>query len=125
MDTAPPTAPIAPPPPGTPAWPPRMIAVPMLVSGICNVLTGGGICGSSVLSFFAAPCAIFGIPCLILGIFELITYANGASFDRRAYLDRAKLLGILAICSVLFGNVPSLVCGIVVLTQLPAARTQA
>jgi hypothetical protein len=54
-----------------------------------------------------------------------VTYGNGASFDRRAYLDRAKLLGILAICSVLFGNVPSLVCGIVILTQLPGARAQA
>lgn len=118
MDTAPPTAPIAPPPAGTPAWPPTMIAVPMLVSGICNVLTALG-WGSTC--FFA----FIGLPCLALGIVELVTYGNGASLDRRAYLDRAKLLGILAICSVLFWNVPSLVCGIVILTQLPGARTRA
>lgn len=123
MDTAPPPA--APQPAAHAAWPPTMIGVPMLVSGICNVLTGLGICGSTLLSLIGAPCAVLGVPCLALGIVELVTYANARTYDRRAYLDRAKVLAILAICAIVFGNIPSLVCGIVILTQLPDARNAA
>ncbi|MFO0963612.1 MAG: DUF4339 domain-containing protein [Phycisphaerales bacterium] len=97
--------------------PPATVSIPMLVSGIFNLL--------AALAYFATCIgAIVGIPLLLLAIFEFVTYSQGRTMDPQRYLARAKTLGILEICTILTGNVASLVCGIVILTQLGEARAQ-
>jgi hypothetical protein len=97
--------------------PPATIAIPILISGIFNLL--------AALTYFATCIgAILGIPLLLLAIFEFVTYSQGRSMDPQRYLSRAKTLGILEICTILVVNPGSMICGIVILTQLGEARAQ-
>jgi hypothetical protein len=96
-------------------WPPDMIAIPQLISGIFNIVAAVG---------WAFTCfgIILSIPLMILGIYELIAYSRARTADPAKYLDGAKTYAVLDICTILTGNLASMVCGIVMLTQLPAAR---
>lgn len=113
--TAPPTGP-TPSSAAVPAnWPPDMIAIPQLISGIFNIVAAVG---------WAFTCfgIILSIPLLILGVYELIAYSRARTADPAKYLDSAKTYAVLDICTILTGNLASMVCGILMLTQIPAAR---
>jgi hypothetical protein len=96
-------------------WPPDMIAIPQLVSGIFNIVAAVG---------WAFTCfgIILSIPLTILGVYELIAYSRARTTDPAQYLDSAKTYAVLDICTILTGNLASMVCGILMLTQIPAAR---
>ena len=96
-------------------WPPDMIAIPQLVSGIFNIVAAVG---------WAFTCfgIILSIPLTILGVYELIAYSRARTADPVKYLDSAKTYAVLDICTILTGNLASMVCGILMLTQIPAAR---
>lgn len=115
--SAPPTSPQA--PSAMPAdWPPQALAVSQLVSGIFNLIVAAG----WVFTCFGI---ILSIPLAFLGVYELIAYSKARTTDPRTYLESTKTKAILDICSILAGNVGSAVCGIVMLTQIPAARERA
>ena len=114
----PPTAPTTPQSTSMPMsgeWPPSPIAISQLVSGIFNLITATG----WLLTCFGV---ILSVPLTILGIYELIAYSRARTTPPQQYLESSKTKAILDICSVLAGNLGSMVCGIVILTQLPAAR---
>ena len=96
-------------------WPPAPIAISQLVSGIFHLITATG----WLLTCFGV---ILSIPLTILGVYELIAYSRARTTPPQQYLESTKTKAILDICSVLTGNLGSMVCGIVILTQLPAAR---
>ena len=96
-------------------WPPAPIAISQLVSGIFHLITATG----WLLTCFGV---VLSIPLTILGIYELIAYSRARATPPQQYLESTKTKAILDICSVLTGNLGSMVCGIVILTQLPAAR---
>ncbi|MCX5639674.1 MAG: hypothetical protein NT059_02525 [Planctomycetota bacterium] len=112
--TGPSTAPIAQMPMNG-DWPPTAIAIPQLVSGIFHLLAAAG----WLITCFGV---ILSIPLAILGIYELISYSRARTTPPEQYLDSTKTKAVLDICSVLAGNIGSMVCGIVMLTQIPAAR---
>ena len=114
----PPTAPTTPQSTSMPMsgeWPPSPIAISQLVSGIFHLITATG----WLLTCFGV---ILSVPLTILGIYELIAYSRARTTPPQQYLESSKTKAILDICSVLAGNLGSMVCGIVILTQLPAAR---
>lgn len=114
----PPTAPTTPQSTSMPMsgeWPPSPIAISQLVSGIFHLITATG----WLLTCFGV---ILSVPLTILGIYELIAYSRARATPPQQYLESTKTKAILDICSVLTGNLGSMVCGIVILTQLPAAR---
>ena len=112
--TAPPTGPSAYGPMNG-EWPPTAITISQLVSGIFHLIAAAG-------WLFACAGVILSIPLAILGIYELIAYSRARATPPQQYLESTKTKAILDICSVLTGNLASMVCGIVILTQLPAAR---
>ena len=95
-------------------WPPTAISISQLVSGIFHLIAAGWL----LTCFFS----IVSIPLIILGIYELIAYSRARTTPPQKYLESTKTKAILDICSVLAGNFGSAVCGIVMLTQLPAAQ---
>lgn len=97
--------------------PPAGITIPILVSGILNLLFTLGWLSTCFLAFI-------GIPLLLLAIFEFVTYSQASTMEPERLLGRAKVLGILGICTIVLGNIGSMVCGIVILTQLAEARAQ-
>jgi len=96
-------------------WPPDMIAIPQLISGIFNIVAAVG---------WAFTCfgIILSIPLMILGVYELIAYSRARTADPAKYLEMSKTYAVLDICTILTLNFASPVCGIVILTQIPAAR---
>lgn len=115
----PPTQPV-PPAMAPGSWPPAAIAIPQLISGIFNVLTAVSV------TVFTFGCATpIGIALLILGIKELIAYSNARVSPPLQYLERTRTYAIFDIVALLAGNFGSLVCGIIMLTQLDDARRRA
>ena len=112
--TAPPTGPSAYVPMNG-EGPPAAITISQLVSGIFHLI-------AAAWWLFACAGVILSIPLAILGIYELIAYSRARTTPPQQYLESTKTKAILDICSVLAGNIGSMVCGIVILTQLPAAR---
>ncbi len=62
---------------------------------------------------------LIGIPLLVLGIFEFIQFsklADPATHQRS--IGSTRMIGVFEICTILVGNLGSLVCGIIVLVNL-------
>jgi hypothetical protein len=114
---APPTHP-EPPAAPTGSWPPDMVAIPQLIAGIFNLL-------AAVSWIFTCFGVVLAIPLAILGIKELIAYSNARTTPPLQYLERSRTYAIFDIVSLLTLNLGSAVCGIIILTQLDAARQRA
>ena len=88
------------------------IKIPMLISGIFHCLIA--------MSWFST-CFLFfiGIPLLVLGIFEIMMSGklNAPAHEQNALRERCKTYAILDICSILLFNLPSMVCGIIQLSN--------
>ncbi|QKK09509.1 MAG: hypothetical protein HND58_15950 [Planctomycetota bacterium] len=88
------------------------VRIPMLISGIFNIL---------VALWWGSTCFLFflGIPLLVLGIFEFIQFSKLADpANHQKSIGSTRLIGIFEICTILVGNLGSLVCGIIVLVNL-------
>ncbi len=97
----------------------QLIGILMLISGITNILIGGGLVLGLALSLVLICCAPVGLLPLALGIFELIYAIRllGTGTERQPY-QRIQIIAILEIASILAGNFISLVIGIVNLVFL-------
>ena len=92
------------------------ISAMTLISGILNilwalVLTAGMVLGTFGIALLCAPVTI--LP-LVLGIFEIIYAARLLSNPPRP-TQPSQVIAMLEICCILFGNVISLVIGILAL----------
>lgn len=114
--TAPPIAPQAPAAPAD--WPPTAIAVAQLVSGIFNLIAAA----TWLLTCFGV---VLTVPLAILGVHELLAYSRARTTPPAAYLDSTGRMAILDLCTLITGNLGSVICGIVILTQVPEARRRA
>ena len=124
--TDPNTPPNMPAPPST--VPPNdadltMVKVPLLVSGILNALGAASMIVTGIILIVAiVGCFIlpFAAAVGVLAFFEIKTFLD---LNQRGYdlsmRGKIQLLAILEICTIVFGNVPSMVCGILVIVTLP------
>lgn len=94
---------------------PGIIRIPMLISGIFSCLAALAWL-SGCITFFVA------IPLGVLAVFEFMTFAKLSSPQWRQSIGTAKTIQILEICSILLGNVASMICGIIGLVNGGAAQ---
>jgi hypothetical protein len=89
------------------------LTVPILIAGIFHLLWG--------VPLMHVPCVgwIVGIPMIILGIFELRLFVNSSRLPPAQLIKSARTLAIFEILCIIGFNLPSLVCGIIVLSNLP------
>lgn len=104
--------------PGYPTKPGTVtaIAVMTLVNGILNILWALGLTVTVVLGTLGIGllCAPLTILPLVLGIFEII-YGVRLLANPPEPMQPSQVIAILEICCILFGNVISLVVGILAL----------
>lgn len=103
---------------------PMGVAIPMLVSGIVNLVYAA----SAVVSLLIFGVATFGIGCaclvipvpaIILGIFELKMYSKLSGPGPYAqHKPNAHTLAIIQVITIIFGNVVSCVCGVISLVNM-------
>lgn len=118
-----PPPPSAPPPPsGSDVPGASLIKIAQLISGIFNAISAFwiaitgiiliiAIVGCVILPFAAAPAA--------LAYFEIKNFlALNDDNKPNPTKKHLNLIAILEICTIIFGNVAGLVCGIITLTQL-------
>ncbi len=103
---------------------PMGVAVPMLVSGIMNLVYAAGATFSALVFGVATfgigcVCLVVPVPAIILGIYELKMFntLNGPGPYAR-HKSSAHTIAIIQILTILFGNVTSCVCGIVALVNM-------
>lgn len=88
--------------------------LPMMISGVFNILFAIG----WLWAFF-----LFGPISLGLAILAIVEFKTASDLAKITDADRlrwrTKLIGVLEICTGAIGNLPSLICGIIVLTSLP------
>lgn len=92
------------------------IAALTLVSGISNILgalivTATIVLGSFGVGLLCAPATLLPI---VLGVFEII-YAAKLLANPPKPTDPSEVLAILEICAILYGNIFSLIAGILAL----------
>ena len=83
------------------------VKVCVLISGICNLLSG--------LFWISTLCGVFiGVPQVILGVFEMVYMAQADGMRLQDARSQAQVLAVFQIISGMF-NLVSLVCGILIL----------
>lgn len=106
------------------------IRIGLLVSAVFNFLFAAGYLVAS-LAFILSIVGIVFLPCvgalaialITLGVAELKTRdALAAAPDPAALAHRLQTLAILEVCTILLSNLASVVCGIIILTKLPALQ---
>lgn len=91
------------------------VTVPVLISGIANVLSVLGVLGFSVV----IPCCLIALPPLvILAVFEFVYFNSAASLPPFEAAQKARTLGV---CEIVAGaltfNIVVLVCGVIALVN--------
>jgi len=110
-DAVPPITPPADPPPAGGADP-TPIRVAVLVSAIFNLL-------SAIAWAFTCFGLVLSVPLVVLAVFEILLFSRlGGSGPYAPLRGRVRLIGVLEICTILAGNLVSLICGIIVLAFL-------
>jgi len=95
----------------------QAIEIILLVSGILNIVTGlSVVCGAlvSVIGVLCLP--VVALP-LILGVFEVV-YASKLLSGKMVSAQNLKTIAIFELLTIVYGNVPSLVAGILNLVFL-------
>lgn len=115
MSQVPPAAPTGARPGGTMQPDATPVRVALIVSAIFNILT-------AVSWAFTCFGLVLSVPLVILAVFEFMLFGKLGTPPYGPHRDRAKVLGILEICTILTGNLPSMVCGIIVLVFLEKLR---
>jgi hypothetical protein len=98
------------PPPSPSVGPPGIITIPLLVSGIGNMV--GAV-------FWLCTCFLFFLaaPLIILGVFEFLNYSKINNRQVFASQSSIRTLAILEIVAGLI-NLIALVCGIIILVNI-------
>ena len=103
---------------------PNGVAIPMLVSGIVNLVYAASAVVSA-LAFGVATlgigcaCLVIPVPAIILGVFELKMYNKLSGPGPYAqHKSSAHTIAIIQVLTILFGNVVSCVCGIIALVNM-------
>ena len=102
----------------------QAISIIMLVNGILNVLAGITITGAAVASIVGLLCMPIAVLPLVLGIFEIV-YASRMLSGKTVESNTIKTLAIFEIANILYGNVLSVVAGILNLVFLDDPETKA
>ncbi len=89
----------------------QAIAIMTLISGILNILWGLGAVAGLLWTVVCWPIGAYPI---VLGIMEIVYAAKLMSSAPEA-IQPARHIAIMQICDIVFGNVPSLVVGILAL----------
>ncbi len=89
----------------------QAIAIMTLVSGIVNLFWGLAAVGGLLWTVFCWP---FGAFPLVLGVLEIV-YATKLLSSGQMPVQPAKTVAIMEICNILYGNVFSLIVGIIAL----------
>ena len=102
----------------------QIIGIFMIVSGALNIIAGAGIAVGIVLGTFFL--GLICLPILVIpigvGVFEIVT---GANVVNARPTKNVQLIAGLEIASILWGNVLSLVAGILVLVFYNDPETKA
>jgi hypothetical protein len=95
----------------------QAIAIIMLVNGILNVLAGLSITGAAIVSVIGLFCLPVAVLPLVLGVFEVV-YASRMLSGKVVAANTIKTLAIFEIANIVYGNVLSVVAGILNLVFL-------
>ena len=95
----------------------QAIAIIMLVNGILNVLAGLSITGAAIVSIVGLLCLPVAVLPLVLGVFEIV-YASKMLSGKLVAVNTIKTLAIFEIANIIYGNVLSVVAGILNLVFL-------
>jgi hypothetical protein len=112
---------------GMESWPPSNLQVVLLIGAISNLLwgvkwlVGLGFAGFGSFGISCCCCPIAALP-LVVGVMQCMDYSAARRMGAARYLDRTQVWGIVNIASILFLNVPALVCGILQCAWLGDAR---
>ena len=101
----------------------QAISIIMLVNGILNVLAGLSITGAAILSIVGLLCLPVVVLPLVLGVFEIV-YASKMLSGNVVPAKTIKTLAIFEIANIVYGNVLSLVAGILNLVFLDDPQVQ-
>jgi hypothetical protein len=89
----------------------------LLVSGILNILAGFSAVCASIVSIIGVLCLpVVALP-LALGVFEVL-YASKLMSGKVVTASEMKTIAIFEIITIVYGNVPTLVAGILNLVFL-------
>ena len=98
------------------------VRIPLLISGIFNAVSAAGLLIVGLIFLLAiVGCFIlpFGIAYGVMAYFEIKTFVElGNPADHGRLRGRVQALEIIEVVLGVFGNLPSLVCGIIVLVNL-------
>lgn len=110
MTDQPPVPPVA--APAMPTGPDfNMIKIPLLISAIFNCLVALGWVSTCFLFFLA-------IPLVVLAVFEFMLFSKFTNPSTVPPRSKVQMFAILECCTIVLGNVPSLICGILILVNL-------
>ncbi len=101
--------------PGPIAPDPTTVRIAILVSAIFNILT-------AVSWAFTCIGIVLSVPLVVLAVFEIMHFNALAQPPYGPKRARTQLLGILEVCTILAGNLPSLICGVIGLAMLDKVR---
>lgn len=90
----------------------NVIAIIMIVSGAINILWGIGVSLTLIITILGILCIPLGLIPIGIGVYEII---QGVNILNDKPVKNITLVGILEIASILWGNVLTLVGGILVL----------
>ncbi|UYV13008.1 MAG: hypothetical protein NCW75_01675 [Phycisphaera sp.] len=103
---------------------PNGVAIPMLISGIVNLMYAAS-AAVSALVFGAATfgigcaCLVIPVPAIILGIYEIKMFNKLQGPPPYAqHRSAAHTIAIIQVITIIFGNVASFVCGIIALVNM-------
>lgn len=102
----------------------QAIEIILLVSGILNIIGGLSASFAFLVSIVGIICVPITLLPLILGVFEVL-YASKLMSGKPLPAQNIKTIAILEIATILYGNVPGLVAGILNLVFLDDAPVKA
>jgi len=102
----------------------QAITIIMLVNGILNVIIGLSLTWGAIATIVGILCLPITVLPLVLGVFEIVNAANILS-NRAVPAARLKTLAIFEIINICYGNLLSLIAGILNLVFLDDAEVKA
>ncbi len=94
---------------------PGSIKTPLLISAIANIVLA--------LVWLTIFCFPVSAGLVVLCIFEFRLYSQADTLRTDDFIEQAKKLAIFEIVGGLF-NTPTLICGVLILVNAPAAKRQ-
>jgi hypothetical protein len=92
----------------------QAIAMMTIVNGALNIVWGAGLAFALLIGLVTIVCIPIAVPPMILGVFELL-YGIKLLSNPPQPMQPSQTLAILEICCIVFGNVFSMIVGILAL----------